>query len=445
MAKNQPQAIQDAILESTALTVVQLDFDPNLPESLREDLYSAFAPHYAMLQDMEAEFEAITGADVTVHTLAISKRAKDLRMKYVAWRGTKGLKKTHEDKKAYFRLVGSSIDNLERIGRNAAQEREEKLLEIEKFQENQLQETRSEAILEYMQEGIPMRTDLGVMSEDMWEAFFLGTRAKFQTVWEEKRKEALRTERMKETSMYALFIPDYNEIEWENLTDSAFATLVASAKGKREKEEKEAAEANARAKDAEAKLELQRLASEEALRKQREESEAKQKKFSARVASVKGASLQEDGLHYKGKRICTLKSLQDKPDEEFTQFVTAHNERFDADTQADILRAQAEKAAEVERNEERMRMAADNARMQAEKSAADAILAQGIRDIEAKRSEEEAAKGAPERERVEAFLAMLTGIEYPECKSEKGAFIIEKSKAHIEKLVQFVFSHVISL
>lgn len=412
---------------STALTVVTLDLDPNLPENLREELAGAFLPLYAQLQDMEAEFESITGSETTVHTKALSKKAAELRKKYVAWRGAKGLKGVHEEKKAYYRLVGSSIDSLERIGRTAAMEREEKLREIEEFAERELQRERSEQLLPYLQEGTPMRTDLGTMSEDMWEGLFLVTRKRFQEAAEAEVKRVLKEAREKETAPYSLCIEHYDEIVWEDMSEKAYKVVLETAKGMRERELKEAEYQKERARIAEEKLQ-----------KQQEEEAAKQKKFTARVASVKGGELREDGIYYKDKKVVTLKSIQEKSDEDFAQFITVHTQKFNADVALENERKEAEEKAKKEMDEQRNKMMLEEARLKAEKEANERKAREEQEKKEAAEAAAEAAKKAPDREKLLELRDRIAAMEYPGIVSPNGNAIVEKLKEHFAKAVSYI-------
>ena len=421
-----------------ALTVVKVDIDPNLPEQVHNEIVSAFLPHYKQLQDMEDDYAAIVGSDVTVHTYAVSKKARELRLKYVAWRGTKGLKGTHEEKKAYYRNVGAAIDNLERTGRLAAQEREEKLLEIENFVENQLQEERSEIIKPYLFEGQEARKDLGKMNEDDWEIHFNGIRAIFQAEQEKEAKRQLRESRLKEAAKYSLYMENFEDIVWEDLKEKEFKSLLDTAKNTHEEQEKKRLEAEAEAERLRKEAEAKEAAHRAEMMRQAEEEAVRQKRYNTRVASIKGSELREDGIYYKDKRISTIKSIQEKPDEEFNIFLSKHLEKYNADVQAEAEQKAKEEAAEKERQEEAVRIAAENAKLKAEKEAIEQKRREDEEKMAAQKAEAEAKKGAPDREKLQLFRDELANLGYPDCSSAEGIKTVNSIQNLIGKVIGYI-------
>jgi hypothetical protein len=375
---------------------------------------------------------------VTVHTHRISKQARELRLKYVALRGVKGLKGVHEKHKEHYRNVGNAIDALEREGRLAAQAREEKLMEIEKFQERQLQAEREEALAPYLFEGQAMRTDLGTMNEDDWEIVFMGQRAKFLEAAEKEAKRLLRLSRIEGAARYALYIEDFDNIQWEALREAAYNSLLKDAKDAHD--EREAARVRA---EAEAKRLQEEAAEREAehrreMLRQAEEEAERQRKFSSRVAAIKGSELLEDGIYYKGKRISTLKSIHEKPDEEFSVFLSKHLERYNADVHAEAEQRAKEEAARKAQMEEAARVAAENARLQAEKDAIERKRREDEERIAAQAAEAEAKKGAPDREKLQMFREELAGLGYPDCSSDSGRAVVENLQKHIAKAIEYI-------
>jgi hypothetical protein len=421
-----------------ALTVVRIEPDKNIPPELYSELTGAFLPIYKQMQDMEADFEAITGADVTVHTHKISKQARELRLKYVALRGVKGLKGVHEKHKEHYRNVGNAIDALEREGRLAAQAREEKLMEIEKFQERQLQAEREDVLAPYLFEGQAMRTDLGAMNEDDWEIVFMGQRAKFQEAAEKEAKRVLRLSRIEGAARYALYIEDFDNIQWEVLTETTYNGLLKEAKDAHDEREAARVRAEAEAKRLQAEAAEREAEHRREMLRQAEEEAERQRKFSSRMASIKGSELLEDGIYYKGKRISTLKSIHEKPDEEFGAFLSKHLERYNADVQAEAEQRAKDEAARKAQMEEAARVAAENARLQAEKDAIERKRREDEERIAAQAAEAEAKKGAPDREKLQMFREELAGLGYPDCSSDSGRVIVENLQKHIAKAIEYI-------
>lgn len=429
MSTKKPKTPVDETPQTTALTVVRLDLDPNLPEDLREEIVGAFLPYYKQLQDMEAEYESIVGADVTVHTLAHSKKAATLRKKYVTWRGTNGLKAVHEDKKAYYRLVGQSIDTLERIGRTAAMEREEKLKEIEEFQEREevrrvaeLHTERTEAITMYIIDpNAPELAVLGEMTNERWEAVFEKFRADWNTEQERLAKAALRRERLDIATPYSLYIEEFEAIAWESLTEKQFNKAVSEAKAAHEEREKAA--------------EVERQKAEQAAQEARERFQ----RYRTRVALIKGAEQREDGLYYNEKKIATVKSLEDGTEDAFQTFLTGHLAKYEEDVAAEVARKEAEQKALEERAAVRAKMQADidaqkAAEEKARKEAADREAEMNRKRLEAEAAAN-AAKGAPDSEKLRELARAFAAIEIPSMSSEKGIALVSKFKEMQEKWV----------
>jgi len=437
-AKKKAEQAESVTQESFALTVVKVELDKNIPQDLCNELTGAFFPIYRQMQDLEAEYEAITGADVTVHTNKISKQARELRLKYKSLRGVKGLKGVHEEKKEFYRSVGSAIDALEREGRLAALAREEKLEEIEKFHERQLQETRAEELQPYLLEGQEMRKDLGTMNEDDWEIVFMGQRTKFQKATEKEAKRELRRKRIEEASKYALYIEDFDSIQWEGLPEKTYNSLLKEAKDAHEEREAARLKAEAEAKRLQEEADAREAAHKAELEKKAAEEIERQRKFSSRVASVKGGELREDGIYYKDKRIYTMKSLQEKPDEDFAKFLQAHLERYNADFQAEADKKAAEEAARKAQIEEAARVAAENARLQAEKDAIEKARKEAEEKMAAQRAGADAKKSAPDRDKLKEFRDELAGLGYPVCSTESGRIIVENLQKHIAKAVEYI-------
>jgi len=424
--------------EPLALTVVKVDLDKNIPQELCDELTGAFFPIYRQMQDLEAEYEAITGSDVTVHTNRISKQARELRLKYKSLRGVKGLKGVHEEKKEFYRSVGNAIDALEREGRLAALAREEKLEEIEKFHERQLQETRAEELQPYLFEGQEMRTDLGTMNEDDWEIVFMGQRAKFQEAGEKEAKRVLREARLKEAAKYSLYIDSFEEVVWEDFSEKEFKALMETSKGLHESQEKKRIEAEAEAKRLQEEADAREAAHKAELEAKAAEEGARQRKFSSRVASVSGGTLKEDGIYYKDKRICTMKSLQEKPDEEFNAFLQGHLERYSADVQAEADKKAKEEEARKAQLEEAARVAAENAKLKAEKDAIEKTRKEAEEKMAAQRAEAEAKKGAPDKEKLKEFRGELANLGYPDCVSAEARKTVNGVQTLIGKVIGYI-------
>jgi len=389
------------------ITVVKFDLDPNLPDSLREELVSAFLPQYKLLQDMEAEYESIVNADITVFSPKTAKKAEELRRKYVTWRGTKGLKAIYEDKKAHYRIVGQSIDALERIGRTAAMEREDKLREIEEFQEREearriaeLHTSRTESISMYIIDSTaPELAVLGEMTEDAWEKTF----DKFRKLWNEEQEriamQKIRSERISATSKYELYIENYEAILWEKLTEKAFNKILQDGISAHENQLAEAAMMQK-------ERELEEIRVQAILKEQREKAEA---------AALAEKQAQDE-----------LNAIQKKLEEERL-----------AQEQAAAL-AQANARAEQQKLIQ-LRIDAENREKAAQKALEDSILEQK-RLAQEKLDEEQRLRDAEETrkllllqgsdaDKIKELANAFESIAIPVCVSEQGIKVVSSFAA----------------
>lgn len=410
--------------EITAITVVPVEIDPKLPEVRRTEILGKFIPIYEQIQELSDEYAAITQADVTVFTQKHAKRASDLRKKLVTLRGKHGLKGVHGELKEDVKVEGQVIDLLERKPRELLLEWESKLEEIEKFQEREearriaeLHESRYETLKDYiLDENAPELAVLGEMEEWKWEETF----EKFRNIWnaeqEKIRLANLRAERLNTAKTYELYIDEFSEIAWEALTEKQFKTIVSDAKAAHEKHLKEA--------------ELERKRAEEIrLKAEKEAQEARERaeRYRRRVSLVKGAEQREDGLYYNGKKIATVKSLEESSDENFQKFLDGHLEKYNADVAAEEARKEAELKAERERIETQARIDAEIA---AQKAAEEKTRREETEKEEAlrrRREQEEAervaALGAPDSEKLRELANAFAALEVPDFRTEKGISI----------------------
>ena len=314
-------------------TVIPIEIDPKLPENRRQEILNGFVPLYEQIQELEDEYAAITQADVTVFTPKLASRARKLRLSYVSIRGKNGLKGAHSELKEKIKTEGQVIDLLERKPREfLIQEREAKLEEIEKHEEREearriaeLHEERIKILSEY--DAAETDLNLGEMTEEKWEEHFGNARAIFQAKVEMEAKQALRDSRLRETSPYSLFIKDYNVIRLEDLTEKRYKEILEEGKSAFEKQEQAVQEAKEKA-----------------------------KRFSKRISLISGGELKEDGVYYNGKKIATLKSLEDSNDEKFNAFLNKHLLNYNADKEAERVRLEEESIAKRKQEEERIKI-----------------------------------------------------------------------------------------
>lgn len=209
------------------------------------------------LKTVFAERQVLQDAYVDVIELPITSENlptfKELRLKIVKNR-TQGIEKWHTTNKAFYLAGGRFVDAIKNKEIIVNQQMEEKLMEAEKFFENQekerlakLQEERSALISPYI-EIVP--NDLATLEEDVFDSFLMGAKAKFEAKKEAERLESERIEKER--------IEKEKEIEAQRLENERL---------KKEAEEREAIIKKER-EEAEAK---QKAIQEEADKKAREE------------------------------------------------------------------------------------------------------------------------------------------------------------------------------
>lgn len=422
--------------QTAALTVIPIEIDPALPESRKEVILGGYTPIYKQIQELDLEVSALLNADVTVFTLKTAKKARELRLKCVALRGKDGLKGVHDSLKEDVKLEGQVIDLLERKPRETLMGWEEKLKEIEEFQEREearrvaeLHDSRTEAISMYILDpNAPELAVLGDMTDERWETVFENFRTAWNTEQERLAKEKLRKERLDIAKTYELYIEEFSEIAWESLTEKMFNSIVSTAKDMHERREK-AAEVERQ------KAEEIRLKAEQAAK----EAEERAKRYRTRVALVKGAEQREDGLYYSDKKIATVKSLEDGTEDAFQTFLTGHLAKYEADVAAEAARKEAEQKALEERAAVRARMQADIDAQVAAEAKARKEAAEREAEMNRKRLDAEAAAqvamGAPDSEKLRELAKAFSAVEVPTCSSEKGIALVSKFKEMQEKWI----------
>jgi hypothetical protein len=423
-------------LQTTAITVFKIDIDPNLPESRREVILGGYIPIYKQIQELELEYSALTQADVTVFTPKLAKQAGILRKKLVGLRGKDGLKGIHDSLKEDVKLEGQTIDILERTPRELLMSWEENLREIEEFPEREearriaeLHVTRTEAITMYiLNPESPELAVLGEMTDEAWEKCFEKFRAEWNAEQDRLANEKLRKERLDIAKTYELYIEEFAVISWESLTEKMFNSIVSTAKDAHERREKAA--------------EIERQKAEEIRLKAEQdakEAEERAQRYRVRVAAVKGAEQREDGLYYNGKQIATVKSLENGNDEAFNTFLAGHLEKYAADVKLEEERQENDRKAIAERAAAQARIQADidaqkAAEERARKEAADRE-AEMIRKKAEAEAAANAAKEAPDSEKLRELAKAFAAIEIPRMSTEKGMDVIGKFQQMQEKWV----------
>lgn len=183
---------------------------------------------------LEDQYVRIVMEEITPE---LSKEARELRLQ-IRDNRTKGLVKWHKANKEFFLQGGKFVDAIKNKNIIHNERMEEKLLAIEKYEENLEKERKQKLATERVENLGVYATqedlngiDLGEMSESMYNAFFTQLKTKYEEkLAEEKRlKEEAEAERKR-----------IAKIEEEN------RKLQAEIQAKREAEEKDKAEQEAK-------------------------------------------------------------------------------------------------------------------------------------------------------------------------------------------------------
>lgn len=312
-----------------------------LEASKAQQIEAVFAPMVKMLKEFEGAYDDIVAQEITED---LCKKAKRLRLDIAKIRTSAD--KERKAQKAEYLRAGNAIQGVYNILKFAVEEKEGKLKDIENHFENlekeriaELQIERAEELEQYEVEVIP--ENLGAMADDVWNNFITGTKVNYENQKEAERKaeeERLEKERVKDLhdkrvyqcSRLIDYIENFESVDFGNMSDKDYDTLVKVAKSKREayekeqerirleneklKAEQEKAEAERKKQEEEnkKKLEAERKAAEEEkkkiqaenelkLKKEREEKERLQKLEADRIAKEKADKKAKEEAERKAK------------------------------------------------------------------------------------------------------------------------------------------------
>jgi hypothetical protein len=145
-----------------------------LEETKAQDIALQFKPMLDKMVELETEFNEVVKLDI--ENPETSKKAKELRSKYVKVRT--GTAEIHKQQKAFYLAGGRFVDGWKNAQLFASQGKEEKLIEIEKYYENiekqklqALKQERVDMLKPYIDNAEEL--ELHLMTEDVWEAYFM--------------------------------------------------------------------------------------------------------------------------------------------------------------------------------------------------------------------------------------------------------------------------------
>jgi len=160
-----------------------------------EEIENVFKPFYEKINNLDVEFEEIINQEITPE---LSKKAKELRLKYVPLRT--GSEKAGKGYKEDVLKLSKAIDSIRKKVKETASEKEAKLKEIETYQERieaekkeVLKDERLKELEKYNVDGFSFGVEN--MSIDIWESFLNSQKFAYET--EKARKKQQFLDRLK--------------------------------------------------------------------------------------------------------------------------------------------------------------------------------------------------------------------------------------------------------
>lgn len=259
MSKDLAQQQTEWDLHNNIETFVPLEFTEEIkPEtfgleiSKATEMVSGLSTTISERQSLIDAYADVINLPITTETLPIF---KELRLKIVKNR-TQGIEKWHKANKAFYLAGGRFVDAVKNKEVLVNEEMESKLLEAEKFFENQEKEKarllnleRIEKIRPYVEDVIGL--DFSEFSESDFADFVFGKKIRFENEQKEREAEALRieNERLAEIERQHLAEIENEKIRLENarLQKEAEAKELELKKEREKAEEERKIEANKQA------------------------------------------------------------------------------------------------------------------------------------------------------------------------------------------------------
>jgi len=273
-------------------------------ESKAAQIKATFEPMVKMLEGFESSYSEIMALEQSEEK---SKQAKRVRIDIGKIR-IETEKNRKAQKEEYLR-AGKAIDGVANIVKWAVTEKENALKEVETYYERieaeriaKIQAERLEELSRFDVDGSTM--DLGKMPDDVWSNLLSGSKANYEAKKEAERKaeekriaaekkKELEQNRRYQCSRLVDFIPDFETVQFSELSEKEYKSIIDDAVEKRnahEKEQEEIRLENERLKkereEQERKAEAERKKQEEILRKEREAREAVERKAAEEKAAA---------------------------------------------------------------------------------------------------------------------------------------------------------------
>jgi septal ring factor EnvC (AmiA/AmiB activator) len=260
-----------------------------------EEIENVFKPFYEKINNLDVEFEEIINQEITPE---LSKKAKELRLKYVPLRT--GSEKAGKGYKEDVLKLSKAIDSIRKKVKETASEKEKMLLAIETYQERIEAKKKEVLKVERLKELEKYNIDGSVfgvenMSIDIWESFLNSQKFAYETEIKRKKKEFI--DRMK--------------------ADKERGNREEKLKAENEKIRKE-------------KEEVERLARQEAekqetiLRKEREEKQKLEKELQAKQEAERLDEIEKEQIELK-KQQAEIAKRQAPDREKFNIWLSSFN------------------------------------------------------------------------------------------------------------------------
>lgn len=311
--------------------------DPNqfgLKEDKAVSINDAFLPKVVERNLTVAVYENIIGKEINEET---AKEARELRLKIAKIRT--GIKAAHKAEKEMSLAYGKYCDARKNKEVLPCEQMEEKLLEIEKFQENieaerveKLNTERTTELEKYNVENIEL-LNVGSMPEGVWKTFLDGTIFGYEKKIKEEKEAKLEEEK--------------------KAKKEAEEKKEAEAKAKKIEEEKRAKEIEAAKvkakKDAEAKAEADKKAAAEKVKEEKAEADRKHK---AEIERLKKEKEQKeiDRIAAEKKAKEEKAEALKKAEADKQAAIKAEKEKAEQIAKEKLEKIEADKKAELEAN-----------------------------------------------------------------------------------------------
>jgi colicin import membrane protein len=200
-------------------------------------------------ENLKAEFQEVIKLDIEQPETA--QIAGDLRKRILKNR-TQGIERWHKDAKQFFLRGGQFVDEIKRMEIRVNEAMEQVLAQIEKHQEIKEQKRREalrqERLTQLQAYDGTEIAGLVDFTQEQFDSYLLGVKAQYEAKQkaeaeriEAERIENLHNERYSRLAKYADFIPGFEEIHFGVITDESYIQYGTEAKEKKEAHDAEQA------------------------------------------------------------------------------------------------------------------------------------------------------------------------------------------------------------